>query len=76
MEVKKISVKVICGAKKSGVERVAQDKLVARLVSRPIKGRANKELISILADFLGVRKSQIRLVGGQRSRYKLIEIYY
>ncbi len=38
------------------------------------EGRANKRLIEILAEHLGVPKSRLRLVSGARSRDKLVEV--
>lgn len=37
-------------------------------------GRANKEVIEALADFFKVKKSSIRVLQGQKSRDKLIEV--
>ncbi|MDR2957615.1 MAG: DUF167 domain-containing protein [Coriobacteriales bacterium] len=48
------------------------DHLVVRVKAPPVDGRANIALIGILADSLGLAKSQIELLRGKRSRNKLL----
>lgn len=50
------------------------EKLKVRLKAVPEKGEANSELIEFLADSLGIAKSQIALVSGQKSRHKKLRI--
>jgi uncharacterized protein (TIGR00251 family) len=40
----------------------------------PIEGKANKEVIRILGEFLGVRKYQITIKSGSKSKFKTITI--
>ena len=44
------------------------------VVSVPEKGKANKELVSVLAKKFGVAKSQCEIVSGELDRYKKIKI--
>ena len=48
--------------------------LKIRLAAPPVEGAANAELLSFLAKKLGVSKSAVRLVKGQRGRQKLVEV--
>ena len=48
--------------------------LRVRVRAVPEKGRANKALMKLMADWLGVPKSTISLQGGSRSRIKRIHI--
>lgn len=48
--------------------------LKIRLTSPPVEGAANSACIEFLADILGIRKNQITIVSGQKSRIKLIRI--
>jgi uncharacterized protein (TIGR00251 family) len=50
------------------------DVLRARVTAPPVEGRANEALLGLLADALGVPKSALRIVRGQRSREKLVAI--
>ena len=44
------------------------------LTAAPVKGKANKELIKLLAEELGVGKSGIRILKGERNKEKVLEI--
>jgi len=44
------------------------------LKSAAEKGKANRELIKLLADILGLRQGQIRIVLGETSRKKRLKI--
>lgn len=48
--------------------------LKVRLHSPPVDGAANEELITFLAKELGVPKRAVRIVSGQSSRGKTVEI--
>ena len=50
------------------------DVLRARVSAPPVKGRANEALLRLLAEALGVPKSSLRIVRGQRSREKLVAV--
>jgi uncharacterized protein YggU (UPF0235/DUF167 family) len=39
-----------------------------------VEGAANRALINAVADALGVRRSAVSLVAGERSREKLVEV--
>lgn len=47
---------------------------IARVTAPPIDGKANAALIRLLAKEYGVPKSRIRIVRGESSRDKLIEL--
>jgi uncharacterized protein (TIGR00251 family) len=40
----------------------------------PVDGKANKEVISLLAEAMGKPKSRIRIVKGETSNKKVIEV--
>jgi uncharacterized protein (TIGR00251 family) len=45
-----------------------------RLAAPPVDGAANAELIAFLAKSLGLRRSDIRIVSGETSRFKRVEL--
>lgn len=47
--------------------------LSVKLTAPPVEGVANKACIELLADALRVRRSQIHLVSGNKSRDKVFE---
>ena len=45
-----------------------------RLAAPPVDGAANAALIEFVADSLSVAKSRVRIVSGQTSRRKVVEV--
>lgn len=45
-----------------------------KLRARPIQGEANRELIELLAGYFKVTKSSIRIIRGERSKNKVVQI--
>lgn len=45
-----------------------------KVQSPPVEGAANKRLVMFLADRLGVSKSSVKIVVGEHSRDKTVEI--
>ena len=50
------------------------DMLCVKITAPPVEGAANAALIKFIARSLGVRKSQVRLVSGEKSRDKALGI--
>ncbi|TMB95676.1 MAG: DUF167 domain-containing protein [Chloroflexi bacterium] len=48
--------------------------LHVRITARAAEGAANRALIQVVANALGVRRSAVSLVAGERSRDKLIDV--
>ncbi len=48
--------------------------LLVRLQAPPQDGRANEELVRFLAEALGCRKAEVRLVRGASARRKQLEL--
>jgi uncharacterized protein (TIGR00251 family) len=70
----KISVKVKPNAKQQKIEAIADGSLKISLKSPPIDGKANLELISLLAKYFKVSKSQVMIKSGQNNQSKIVEI--
>lgn len=70
----RIEVKVKPKAKRSEVTGVVDGRLSVALSAPPVEGAANKALVQLLADLLGVAKSGVCVVSGHKSRIKLVEI--
>lgn len=71
----KIQVKVKPNSQKQKIEEVEDGSLIIALKSPPIAGKANQELIKILAKKYQVSQSQIIIKSGLSSRQKLVEIF-
>ncbi len=44
------------------------------LTAVPVQGKANKELIKLLAEKLGVSKSRIEIIKGEKSKEKVVKV--
>lgn len=69
-----LKVTVKPNSKKQNIEEVGDGSLIVRLKSPPVDGKANQELIELLAEKFDVAKSQIKIKSGLSSRKKLILI--
>lgn len=67
-------VHVQTGAKKSETAGTYGNALKVRLMAAPIDGRANAELLQLIATRLGLPKSAIHLAHGQTSREKVLKL--
>lgn len=68
-----VSVNVVPRAKEN-VVNVRSGSLVVRVTVAAEDGKANERVIELLAEYWGIAKSRLRLVRGQRSRRKQIEV--
>ncbi len=70
----KVQVKVKPNCKQQKIEDFPDGGLVVHLKSSPVEGKANQELIKLLAKQFQVAKSNIIIKSGISSRNKWIEI--
>ena len=68
-----VEVKVITGAKRQEIS-VEGSRLKVRLLAKPVKGKANEELIALVAETFKVRRQEVRIVAGERDRRKVLSI--
>ncbi len=70
----KIRVKVQPKSSREEILDCSGNELKIYLKASPIDGKANRDLIGILAKHFKVKKSGIRIIAGKQSRNKLVEI--
>jgi uncharacterized protein len=70
----KVQVKVKPNSKLQAIKTEADGSLTVHLKSPPVDGKANAELIQVLAKQFGVAKSNIQIKSGHSAKLKLIEI--
>lgn len=68
-----IEVKVIAGARKRAI-MLEGSLLKVKILSKPLKGKANEELIEYISDTLGIRRKDVAIVAGRRDTRKVISI--
>ena len=69
-----IRVRVTTNSRKVVVSRLGEFDFEVRVDARPSEGKANKRLIEILSEYFGVSKSNVRILKGQKSREKIVEV--
>ncbi len=70
----RFAVRVQPRASKNEVAGVYGTALKIRLQAPPVDGAANAALISFLADLLGVNRRSVRIISGESSRDKIVDI--
>ncbi|MBX3626483.1 MAG: DUF167 domain-containing protein [Rhizobacter sp.] len=71
---KTLQVKVKPNARTSSFEQQADGTWLAQLKSPPVDGKANEELIALVARHFGCRKAQVTLKCGASGRLKLLQV--
>ncbi|MGB9722359.1 MAG: DUF167 domain-containing protein [Chloroflexia bacterium] len=61
-------------AGRSQVLGLREGALHIALNAPPVEGRANEALVGFLAEVLGVRRAQVTILSGERSRHKVVRV--
>jgi uncharacterized protein len=69
-----LSVYIQPNAPKDGYAGIFNDCIKLRIKAPPVDGKANRELLRFIGRTFAVPQSSVRLVQGESSRYKKIEI--
>jgi len=69
-----LQVKVRPGARVSALHRDPDGSWRAQLKSPPVDGKANAELVALVADHFGCRKSAVVIKSGASGRMKLVKV--
>jgi len=70
-----LTLRVTPRARKTEFAGVLEDGILrVRVAAPPVEGKANAELLAFLAKVLGVRKSRIEIVVGQRGLDKIVSV--
>ena len=59
----------------SSLEAQAGGTWIARLKSSPVDGKANAELVGLVAKHFGCSKSSVSVVSGASARLKLVKVF-
>jgi uncharacterized protein (TIGR00251 family) len=70
----RFAVRVQPRAARSEVVGVHGEALKVRLSAPPVDGAANEQLVILLADIFAVSRRSVRILAGESSRSKLVEI--
>jgi len=69
-----LKVKVEPRSSRKGISGLIGDALKIRVNAPPVGGAANEELVEILSKEFGIKKTAIKIIKGQFSRDKVVEI--
>ena len=67
-----INVRAAPRSSRAGLDGTLGDALKVRIRSAPVDGKANKELIEVLADAFGLPKSSVVFKSGETSKAKRV----
>jgi uncharacterized protein (TIGR00251 family) len=65
-----LNVRAVPRSSRAGLDGMIGDALKVRIRSAPVDGKANKELVEVLADAFGLPKSAVVFKGGETSKTK------
>ena len=69
-----LQIKVKPNARASTLEQAADGTWLAQLKSPPVDGKANEELIALVAKHFGCRKAAVSIRSGASGRMKLVKV--
>ena len=69
-----LQVHVVPRSAKSEIAGVQGDALKLRITAPPVEGQANAECVRFLSDILGIKKKQVRILSGHKSKKKTVAI--
>jgi len=69
-----IFVKAKPGAREEKVEKLSDTSYAVSVKEPPIKGKANKAIEKVLAQYFGIPLSRVEIVSGHTSKSKVAEI--
>lgn len=69
-----LQIKVKPRAKVSELSRAADGTWIARLKSPPVDGKANEELVGLVAEAFQCRKAAVTIKAGAAGRTKLVRV--
>lgn len=69
-----LKIKVEPRSSRAGIAGSYGDALKVKLTSPPVEGKANEELIEILAKEFRIRKKDIEIISGRTSKNKVVRL--
>ncbi len=54
--------------------KIKNDLIEIGIMEKPVKGKANMLIVKQIAKHLGVSKSKVRIVAGEKSQDKIVEV--
>jgi uncharacterized protein len=75
MQIKKnIKIKVLPRSSKNQIIKISENNFKIKITSAPVDGEANKQVIKFLSKEWKISKSNIKIIKGETSQNKILEI--
>lgn len=71
----RIKIKVKPNSRRNEIKKLGDNHYEIRVTVPPEKGKANEKMLEILAKYLKLPKSRMKIIRGAASREKLIEVF-
>ena len=68
------AVRVVPRSSRNQIAGVEGGALKIKLTAPPVEGAANAALIEFVAEWLGIRRSAVSIVSGEKSRHKVVRV--
>ena len=62
------------GSKTEGIEKLSENTFAVRVKEPAREGRANQAIIEVLADYFKISKYQVKILSGETSKKKIVNI--
>jgi uncharacterized protein (TIGR00251 family) len=69
-----LKIKVEPRSSQAGIVGNYGDALKVKLTSPPVEGKANRELIEVLAREFGIKKKDVQIISGHNSKNKVVKL--
>ncbi|MBI5055755.1 MAG: YggU family protein [Nitrospirae bacterium] len=70
-----LKIKVEPRSSRAGIVGPYGDALKVKLTAPPVEGKANKELINLLAKEYGIAKKDVEIISGESSKNKIVKLH-
>lgn len=72
----RLSVKVQPNARQQVIQKVNEEEYRIHVLSPPSEGKANKEVIDVIASHFHLPRSRVKIIRGRKSRKKIVILEY
>jgi len=69
-----VSIKVVAGAKKEGIESLPNSRFKISVKQKPAQGAANKRVVELIAAHFKVPTKKVRIIHGHKTPSKILEV--
>ena len=69
-----VEVRICTNSPRPGVQELGEGRLKVRVKAKPVQGKANAEVIELLAEHYRVARQKVRIVLGASSKRKKVEV--